>query len=235
VSTGRRTGDDKSGADTAPKLSSCFSSGSSDVGIEIFSEKVGAGADVIREIFDEETVGGGFVLAVAECSAVVVACRRVLGSAVLIGVAIAGVKHGASLFAAPAEELAVSLEDALLPSCLPQQRQGQEGNGGIADEHARSHLDSMSSLEGHCFMEKISLRLVILQNDCTVVGKMNKEYSVETPIKAFLLDNSTKENAYGLTLSSLFHNFAKMHNELLTLLNAKKNQIAQYRCLNLYN
>jgi hypothetical protein len=82
---------------------------------------------------------------------------------------------------------------------------------------------------------KLANRLGILQNDCTVVGKMNNEYSVETPIKAFLLDNSTKENAYGLTLSSLFHNFSKMHNELLTLLNAKKNQIAQYKCLNLYN
>jgi hypothetical protein len=82
---------------------------------------------------------------------------------------------------------------------------------------------------------RLANRLGVLQNNCTVVGKMNNEYSTETPMKAFLLDNSTKENGYGLILSSLFHNFAKAHNELVSVLNTRKNQIAEYRCLNLYN
>lgn len=82
---------------------------------------------------------------------------------------------------------------------------------------------------------RLATRLGILQNDCTIVGYMDKEYSLDTPAKAFLLDKSTKENPFGLFISSLFHNFAKIHNELMTLLNARKNQIPEYRWLNLYN
>ena len=64
---------------------------------------------------------------------------------------------------------------------------------------------------------------------------MNNEYSLATPMKAFLLDNSSKENGYGLILSSVFHNFARMHNEAVAVLNTRKNQIPSYRHLNLFN
>jgi len=65
---------------------------------------------------------------------------------------------------------------------------------------------------------------------------MNDAYSLtETPVKAFLIDNVSKTNPYGLILSSLYHNFAIMHNDLMNILNSRKNQIPQYKCLNLYN
>lgn len=38
-----------------------------------------------------------------------------------------------------------------------------------------------------------------------------------------------------MILSSLFHNFAKMHNDLTSLLNSRKNQLLEYKYLNLYN
>lgn len=61
------------------------------------------------------------------------------------------------------------------------------------------------------------------------------EYDEDTPIQAFLVETITKENLFGLTVTSLFHNFAKLHNELVSIMNARKNQIPQYKCLNLYN
>jgi hypothetical protein len=36
-------------------------------------------------------------------------------------------------------------------------------------------------------------------------------------------------------IASLFHNFAKMHNEAMALLNSRKNQIKAYSSLNLFN
>lgn len=82
---------------------------------------------------------------------------------------------------------------------------------------------------------RLAKKLGVLQNNCTKVGKMNDEYSLNTEVKAFLIDNVSKKNPYGLILSSVFHNFAIMHNDLTTILNSRKNQIAQYKCLSLYN
>lgn len=83
---------------------------------------------------------------------------------------------------------------------------------------------------------RLAKRLGVLQTNCTVVGKMNDEYSLEaTEARAFLIDLVTKENPYGLTLASVFHNFALIHNDLMQALNSRKNQIPQYKCLNLYN
>lgn len=64
---------------------------------------------------------------------------------------------------------------------------------------------------------------------------MNDEYSLETEVKAFLIDNVSKKNPYGLILSSVLHNFAVMHNSLMNTLNSRKNQIPQYKVLNLVN
>lgn len=36
-------------------------------------------------------------------------------------------------------------------------------------------------------------------------------------------------------IASIFHNFAKMHNESMAILNSKKNQIKAYSSLNLFN
>jgi hypothetical protein len=74
-----------------------------------------------------------------------------------------------------------------------------------------------------------------LQNNCTAVGKMNDDYSLETPVKAFLNENISKANVFGMTLGALYHNFAVMHNDLMSILNSRKNQIPQYKCINLYN
>jgi len=65
------------------------------------------------------------------------------------------------------------------------------------------------------------------------MGKMNDEYSLDTPLKAFLIDSVSKKNPFGLTLSAIFCNFAEMHNDIVNILNTKKNQIPQYKCLNL--
>jgi hypothetical protein len=59
---------------------------------------------------------------------------------------------------------------------------------------------------------RLANKLDVLQNDCTIVGRMSNEFTLQNPIQAFLLDNTTKENLNGLFISSLFHNFAKMHN-----------------------
>lgn len=81
---------------------------------------------------------------------------------------------------------------------------------------------------------RLAKRLGTLQNACTVVGKMNDEYSLDTEVKAFLIDNVSKKNPYGLILSALFHNFAIIHNDLMTTLNGRKNMIPQYKSLNLF-
>jgi hypothetical protein len=36
-------------------------------------------------------------------------------------------------------------------------------------------------------------------------------------------------------VASIFHNFAKIHNESMAILNSRKNQIKAYRNLNLFN
>lgn len=36
-------------------------------------------------------------------------------------------------------------------------------------------------------------------------------------------------------IASIFHNFAKMHNESMAVLNSRKNQIKAYSSLNLFN
>lgn len=36
-------------------------------------------------------------------------------------------------------------------------------------------------------------------------------------------------------IGSLFHNFARMHNESMAVLNSRKNQIKAYNSLNLFN
>lgn len=64
---------------------------------------------------------------------------------------------------------------------------------------------------------------------------MNDELSMKTEVKAFLIDNISKKNPYGLVLSSVFHNFAEMHNTLMNTLNGRKNQIPKYKVLNLVN
>lgn len=83
---------------------------------------------------------------------------------------------------------------------------------------------------------RLAKKLGELQNACTPIGRMNDEYSLETtPVKAFLIDNISKGNPYGMILSSVFHNFAVLHNELMSVLNSRKNQIPEYKRLNLYN
>jgi len=148
VSGGGGAGGDEGGAEAAGELSAGLASEGGDVGVEVFGEEVGVVADVVDIELDEEAVGEGFVLAVAQRSAVVVARLHVLSSAVLIGVAVRGVQHRAPLPEAPVNELAIALKDGLVPASLFQQGKGEEGNGGIADQHSRRHELVVGSFVG---------------------------------------------------------------------------------------
>lgn len=39
---------------------------------------------------------------------------------------------------------------------------------------------------------RLASKLDVLQNDCTIVGRMSSDYTLKSPIQAFLLDNTTK-------------------------------------------
>ena len=148
VPGGGRACGDEGGAEAAGELSAGLAGDGGDVGVEVFGEEVGVVADVVDVELDEEAVGEGFVLAVAQRSAVVVARLHVLGSAVLIGVAVRGVQHRAPLPEAPVKELAIALEDGLVPASLFKQGKSEEGNRGVADQHSRCHEFIVGSLVG---------------------------------------------------------------------------------------
>jgi hypothetical protein len=39
---------------------------------------------------------------------------------------------------------------------------------------------------------RLAVSLDALQNNCTYIGRMDRNYTVDIPAKAFILDNSTK-------------------------------------------
>lgn len=82
--------------------------------------------------------------------------------------------------------------------------------------------------------KKISTFMGPVQVNCKIFGKMNDDIKSSTPIYDFLLDKELKKNYNGNIIVGIFHNFANLHNETLTILKTRKNQIQKYSKMNLF-
>jgi len=82
--------------------------------------------------------------------------------------------------------------------------------------------------------KKISTFMGPVQVNCKIFGKMNDEIQSTTPVYDFLLDKELKKNYNGNIIVGIFHNFANLHNETLTILKTRKNQIPKYSKMNLF-
>ena len=73
-----------------------------------------------------------------------------------------------------------------------------------------------------------------IQVECKIFGTMNDEQNRNSPVGWFLPDNISKENANGKVIIGLLHNYASLHNEALTIIKSRKNQVSKYRKMNLF-
>lgn len=60
--------------------------------------------------------------------------------------------------------------------------------------------------------KRVTTHLGPIQVGCKVYGNANSDFTSETPVYNFLLDNIIKENANGKIIAGIFHNYAKLHN-----------------------